>query len=151
MRTTPERGDSHESDEEHGPEHHRNGHHPEGHQDTDRHLGRMTRFLQPRLLLLLAQRKQSYGYELIEAIGDTDFGGTSLDTGTVYRTLRSMEKEQLVISAWDTEGTGPARRIYRLTDEGKDVLHSWYVSIRQRKTALERFLEAYEAYMETVE
>lgn len=144
MRSPPKHEHGHRRDNEHlHSEHHDGEHH-----DTDRQIGRMTRFLQPRLLLLLAQKKQSYGYELIEDIGDSDFGGTSPDTGTIYKTLRNMEKEQLVTSEWDTKGTGPAKRIYRLTDEGKDMLYSWYVSIRQRKVALERFLEAYEAYIE---
>lgn len=147
MHSTPKQEHSHSDGNEHrGKEHHDGEHH-----DTDRHIGRMTRFLQPRLLLLLAQKKQSYGYELIEDIGDSDFGGTTPDTGTIYRSLRDMEKEQLVTSEWDTKGTGPAKRIYCLTDEGKDVLHSWYVSIRKRKTALEKFLEAYEAYVKASE
>jgi len=112
--------------------------------------GRMTRFLQPRLLLLLAKMKQSHGYELIEHIGELGFEEETPDVGAVYRNLRNMEKEGLVTSEWDTKGTGPARRLYRLTLDGEEMLHSWAVSIRQRKIALEQFLEAYNAYLKQV-
>lgn len=122
----------------------------EHHHETERCQcpgGRMTRFLQPRLLLLFAKMKQSYGYELIEHIGDFGFEEETLDVGAIYRNLRNMEKEGLVTSEWDTKGTGPARRLYRLTPDGEEMLHSWAVSIQQRKTALERFLEAYNDYL----
>lgn len=124
--------------------------HQEHHSEADRCQcpgGRMTRFLQPRLLLLLAKMKQSYGYELIEHIGDFGFEEETQDVGAIYRNLRNMEKEGLVTSEWDTEGAGPARRLYRLTPDGEEMLRSWAVSIRQRKAALERFLEAYNDYL----
>ena len=126
--------------------------HQEHHHEADRCQcpGRMTRFLQPRLLLLLAQKKQSYGYELIEHAGDFGFEEGTPDAGAIYRNLRNMEKEGLVTSEWDTKGTGPARRLYRLTPDGKEMLHSWAVSIRQRKVALEQFLDAYDVYLTQV-
>ena len=46
------------------------------------------------------------------------FGFEALDRGSVYRTLRQLEKDGLVISGWDTSKDGPARRLYSLTDAG---------------------------------
>jgi PadR family transcriptional regulator PadR len=73
-------------------------------------------WLQPFLLLALEQW-QSHGYELIRRM--SAFGFETLDRGSVYRTLRQLEKDGLVTSGWDTSNDGPARRLYTLTDAGR--------------------------------
>ena len=102
----------------------------------------MRGLVQPRLLLQLA-RKPAHGYELMEAL-DEGADGQAPDPGTLYRTLRSLEEDGLVHSTWDTEGAGPARRVYELTDQGTEFLHAWAVSIRGRRGQLDRFLASYE-------
>lgn len=104
--------------------------------------GHLSRFIEPRLLLLLRE-KESYGYELIDRINEFSFFGTPIDPGAVYRTLRRMECENLVISRWDTKETGPARRIYCITKDGEDRLYGWVVNLKKRKEALEKFLKIY--------
>ena len=106
------------------------------------HGGRVSRFIEPSLLLLLA-RKPAHGYELMAGLAELGFFEGDPDPGAVYRNLRQMEKEGLVESQWETRGSGPARRLYRLTDRGADYLHSWAVSIGRRKKALENFLSLY--------
>jgi len=101
----------------------------------------MRGLVQPRLLLQLA-RKPAHGYELMDAL-DEGAGGQAPDPGTLYRTLRALEEDGLVRSAWDTEGAGPARRVYELTDQGVEFLHAWAVSIRGTRTQLDRFLAGY--------
>jgi poly-beta-hydroxybutyrate-responsive repressor len=88
--------------------------------------------------------KESYGYELLEQINDASSFGSAVDPGAVYRTLRQMENEGLVKSKWDTKSAGPARRIYRITKDGEERLYSWIVSLKQRKTAIEKLLKVYE-------
>jgi len=105
----------------------------------DSHL---SRFIEPRLLLLIRE-KESYGYELIQGINDFPFSDVSLDPGAVYRSLRSMEKEGLISSKWNTKGTGPAKRIYRVTRESEERLFAWVVSLKKRKKAIEKFIAAY--------
>ncbi len=103
--------------------------------------GRMRGLVQPRLLLQLA-RKPAHGYELMDAL-DEGADGQAPDPGTLYRTLRALEEDGLVRSAWDTEGAGPARRVYELTDQGVEFLHAWAVSIRGTRAQLDRFLAGY--------
>lgn len=97
--------------------------------------------IQPCLLLLLHE-KPAHGYELIEKLMEFGFDHC-LDATTVYRNLRRMEEEGLVTSQWNTQGPGPARRLYQLTPEGEDLLHSWASTIRRRKETLEKFLDRY--------
>ncbi len=65
------------------------------------------------------------------------------DTGAVYRALQQLEREGAVISSWDTSGTGPARRIYSITQEGWARLEFWKQDIEQRLTNLNYFLDTY--------
>lgn len=104
-------------------------------------IERVPNFIQPRLLLELAQ-KSAHGYELIERLGQED--GLSPDPGNFYRMLRSLEEEGLVCSVWDTQSSGPARRIYQLTEQGLEYLHSWAVTLYHTHEALGRFLSDYQ-------
>jgi poly-beta-hydroxybutyrate-responsive repressor len=102
----------------------------------------MQRFLQPCLLLLL-KIKPSYGYELLEDL--RQFGFDELpDPATAYKNLRLMEEEGWVKSQWETGGAGPARRIYKVTKEGEDLIRSWAVAIRRTQESLSTFLSSYE-------
>ena len=83
--------------------------------------GKRERYLQPSLLMGLLF-KQSYGYELIQSIQEFGFVEGEPPPGMVYRHLRQLEGDGLVTSEWETEGSGPAKRTYRLTAEGVEVL-----------------------------
>ncbi|RKO67748.1 helix-turn-helix transcriptional regulator [Desulfofundulus salinus] len=102
----------------------------------------MERFMQPCLLLLL-HRRSTHGYELIQSLREFGFHDSEADPGTVYRNLRRLEEEGLVSSQWDTSGGGPARRLYRLTPEGEELLHAWAEAITHNKRRLEYFLARY--------
>jgi len=104
--------------------------------------GKMTRFVEPCLLFFLSQQA-SYGYELMAKLDGFGFPKVNPDPAMVYRTLRYLEKEGFVLSKWDTKGTGPAKRIYELTQKGFGLLHLWAESIATRKQVLEKFLTLY--------
>ena len=61
----------------------------------------------------------------------------------IYRHLRELEAEGLVQSEWQTEGTGPARRIYHLTPEGDDALSLWVDYMQKQADNLIRFIQKY--------
>ena len=102
---------------------------------------RIPSFVQPRLLLALA-KKPAHGYELIERLSGE--GSPAPDPGNFYRVLRILEEEGLVCSTWDTQNSGPARRVYKLTDQGLEYLHTWVVIIQQTHQSLGRFLSDYQ-------
>lgn len=94
-------------------------------------------FLRPCLLLLL-QEKPAHGYDLVERlhasfIDDTDAGG-------VYRTLRSFEREGLVSSSWCLSTSGPARRTYSLTADGKEALRRQVETLEVTHHLVQTFL-----------
>ncbi len=106
------------------------------------HRAKLEGFLQPCLLLLLGEGS-SYGYQLMETLTGLGWESGSPDPGVIYRNLRRMEGEGVVESSWDTSGAGPARRLYRLTPEGQELLHAWAVSIGNNVSLLESFLARY--------
>lgn len=64
-------------------------------------------FIVPFLLLSL-RNWNLHGYKLIQQL--IDFGFSSIDQGNVYRTLRQLEKDNLITSEWDTSSGGPATK-----------------------------------------
>ncbi|WP_170294170.1 PadR family transcriptional regulator [Heliomicrobium undosum] len=110
-------------------------------------VGRINRFVQPALLLLLSE-KPSYGYELMERIGELVLLDGPTDPALIYRTLRRMEEEQLVCSKWQTGESGPAKRCYELTDRGVVTLHRWAREIARHRSALDDFLFRYRSHFD---
>jgi PadR family transcriptional regulator, regulatory protein PadR len=106
--------------------------------------GQPKNFLQPCLLLLLFQRP-SHGYDLLDRLAQAGLSIGAPDPAAVYRTLRQMERDGLVISRWDPSTHGPPRRTYELSSEGEDLLHTWAQSIRQNRKVLDRYLTLYMA------
>lgn len=95
------------------------------------------RLLLPFVLVHLA-RKPSCGYELISSL---DAYGRFGDASTVYKNLRRMEKEGLIRSEWETSESGPAKRVYHLTDDGRELLVAWRATIERNRALMGRFLE----------
>lgn len=98
-------------------------------------------FLRPRLLLALATRP-GHGYELLAELSPT--GSERIDPGGMYRSLRAMEAEGLVGSAWEPSTEGPARRVYTITATGRDWLERWAESVRDLRVALDDFLDRFD-------
>ena len=95
------------------------------------------------ILLLTLREGPSYGYEMLEQLVSR-FGVGKEITGTVYRTLRRMEKYALVRSSWERSGSGPARRVYAITDLGEANLDSWAEVLKESRDQIDEFLEHYE-------
>lgn len=120
-------------------------HHHNHHEECDCSHGRMQRFIEPCLLLLLAQ-EPTYGYDLIDKLDK--FGFESPDPGTIYRYLRELEENDRVTSSWDTESSGPAKRSYQVTKEGQEYLKAWVVRIEKNREILGRFLREFKSIEE---
>jgi poly-beta-hydroxybutyrate-responsive repressor len=104
---------------------------------------KVERYIQPSILLAL-KIKSSYGYELIQELPQFGFIEGQAPPGMVYRHLRDLEENGLVLSAWVTEGSGPAKRVYELTEEGKAVLEFWIGYMKDQANKLLKFIQQYE-------
>ena len=93
------------------------------------------------LLLMSLRQWNSYGYELMEKTAA--FWEEALNPGTLYRTLRQMEKNGDIESTWETSENGPARRMYSITDAGEEYLDLWIASLEQCHRNMDAFLRLY--------
>ncbi len=101
----------------------------------------MERFNEPMLLLLLRERP-THGYELLEQL-ESLANGEHVDVGNLYRVLRALEEDGLVESEWNADLPGPAKRTYRITDEGLRLLDEWAGALERARARLDVFLERY--------
>src|SRR5215218_4403120 len=93
------------------------------------------------VMLMALQRSNSYGYKLMEET--KAFWREAINRGTVYRTLRQMEKSGNIKSTWDPNANGAARRMYSITDEGEAYLDLWIEALKQHQSSVEAFLGLY--------
>jgi PadR family transcriptional regulator, regulatory protein PadR len=101
---------------------------------------RPTNWAEPVILVMLRQWN-SYGYELMERMAE--FGMEATNPGNLYRTLRRMEKNGAVKSAWDTSKGGPPRRVYSITDAGEAYLEFWAQALEQYQSNVDAFFRIY--------
>jgi PadR family transcriptional regulator PadR len=98
------------------------------------------------VVLVLLQDENSYGYELMKRM-EEEFSFEKINAGSVYRTLRQMEKEGLCSSEWDVqadeEGSPPPRRMYAITDGGEAYLEAWAESCEKYHRVMEQFALVY--------
>jgi PadR family transcriptional regulator PadR len=93
------------------------------------------------LLAVSLQRLHGYGIEdYLRALGL--FGITM---STLYRTLRQMEKDGFLESTWEPGPTGPARRVYTITDAGHVWLDSSAAMLNAYRDTIDRFFGLYGA------
>jgi poly-beta-hydroxybutyrate-responsive repressor len=91
--------------------------------------------------------KASYGYELIQEISRFGFVEGAAPPGMIYRHLRDLEENGMVASEWETEGTGPAKRVYQLTDEGEKALAFWIDYMQGQADRLTEFVQTYQSVL----
>ena len=114
-----------------------------GTQCCDIKYQKMERLLEICLLLLLFE-KEGYGYGLIEELSAFGFTAEDLNIGSLYRSLRKLEDQQLVSSVWEEASGGPKRRVYTITERGKVELHNWIPVLKERKARIEQLIGSYE-------
>lgn len=103
-------------------------------------MGNLYRFVEPVVLLLLKQKGRTYGYDLATDLQDHALTDAEIEKGALYRTLRQLETNGNVKSEWETDGAGPARRVYRLTRQGERHLEEWAAVLEHLSKSMTRFV-----------
>lgn len=87
----------------------------------------------------------AHGYDVRREISELMDGDLEVDPGGLYRVLRRLEDEGLVVSAWVEGESGPQRRDYELTADGREVARDWLVHLRERERLAGRLAGVLEA------
>lgn len=75
----------------------------------------------PVAVLKLLERKEMYGYELVEALATHSEGVLAMGQSTLYPLLYGLEAKGLIEGTWRSESARD-RKYYRLTEKGKKRL-----------------------------
>ena len=113
---------------------------------TSRNQRQQSRHLPAFILLMLAETPM-HGGALQAALNDR-LPRLKADSAAVYRALQQMQKDGELQSEWNTEGAGPAIRVYRLTAAGWEKLGFWLEDVGGRLSDLQYFVAAATALLE---
>ncbi len=100
----------------------------------------LPRLLRPGVMAFLAQG-DAHGYQIAQHLSDMRmFAGREPDHAGIYRALKEMADEGLVTSSWETGDAGPAKRVFALTDAGRDCLEKWLATLCDYRDAINELL-----------
>ena len=107
---------------------------------TEELLARWERQLRKGLLHLLVlevlNKGESYGYKLIASL--SKLLGADMAEGTIYPLLSRLQTEKLISANWKIMDSGPARKYYRITDSGKELLSAMQAHWSEVNDAIKR-------------
>jgi poly-beta-hydroxybutyrate-responsive repressor len=94
-------------------------------------------------VLLSVSLERAHGYVIEDYLRALGLFGITMST--LYRTLRQMEKDGFVESTWEPGPTGPARRVYTITNAGHAWLDSSAAMLNAYRETIDRFFGLYGA------
>ena len=74
------------------------------------------------LVLKCLSTQEMYGYELIKLLEQKSKGTFTLNEGTLYPILHSLEEDGMVESSWSEKEGARRRKYYRITRKGRKLL-----------------------------
>lgn len=92
------------------------------------------------LLGVLAESDEDlYGYDIAKRLQRAREGDPLFKEGTIYPVLRSLAASGWLSSRIVPSYSGPPRRYYRITDEGRAVLAAWRSVWRETRDFVDQF------------
>lgn len=82
-----------------------------------------------------------YGYQVAKLLEADSEEMPMIKQGALYPVLRSLEKNGLLASEVEPSVSGPPRRYYTITDEGKNTLKDWIEIWTQTKVFVDTVLQ----------
>ncbi|MBR3125741.1 MAG: nucleoside hydrolase [Mogibacterium sp.] len=98
----------------------------------------LDKLIQPCILIELS-KEPCYGFLLMKKLREDGYTDESLDPAGFYRNLKKMEKEGYLTSASAGQGS-KAKKIFFITDFGKQALLNWGHSLKRYKSHISRIV-----------
>ena len=77
------------------------------------------------LSVLSRSNEPMYGYQIAKLLEESSPDLSIMKQGSLYPVLRSLEENELLKSMVEPSVSGPPRRYYTITDEGRQSLKEW--------------------------
>ena len=74
-----------------------------------------------------------YGYQIAKLLEESGPDIPMMKQGTLYPVLRSLEENSLLESTVEPSVSGPPRRYYKITKDGRAALEEWLEIWKQTK------------------
>jgi len=101
------------------------------------------------LLLLILNEEPMHGYQLISTMEERGLVREGrFRTGSVYTILNRMEEYGLLVSSQEESEEGRTRRIYEITEEGRERLKTGLEYMLLRKRFLDQMEEYYRRHFQ---
>jgi PadR family transcriptional regulator, regulatory protein PadR len=89
-------------------------------------------------VLALLRDQPRYGFDLVRTLAGAD--GLVTSEGTIYPLLGRLRRDGLVTTTWHESSSGPPRRYYQLTEEGRRALALFTTEWERFTGAVDRLL-----------
>lgn len=89
-------------------------------------------------VLAILRDGESYAFEIVRVLAQA--GELLTSEGTIYPLLARLRRDGLVTTSWRGSESGPPRRYYRLTDEGRTSLTAFGSEWRRFRDAVDAIL-----------
>jgi PadR family transcriptional regulator PadR len=90
-------------------------------------------------VLALLRDEKRYAVDLVRMLAAED--GMVTSEGTIYPMLSRLRRDGLVETTWEESPSGPPRRYYRLTADGRRALHGFVGEWQRFRDTIDRLLE----------
>lgn len=93
------------------------------------------------LSVLNRSKEPMYGYQIAKMLEESSPEFPMMKQGTLYPVLRSLEENGLLESTVEPSVSGPPRRYYMITDDGRSALEEWLAIWKQTKKFVDTILK----------
>jgi len=93
------------------------------------------------LNVLSRSAEPMYGYQIAKLLEENGPDLPLTKQGTLYPVLRSLEENGLLSSMVEPSVSGPPRRYYTITPEGREALKEWLEIWKQTKKFVDTILK----------
>lgn len=76
----------------------------------------------PTLILAVLREEPRHGYAIAREVERLSNSELKFKDGTLYPALQQLEQEQLIVGAWEASDNAPPRKVYRITQAGREEL-----------------------------
>jgi PadR family transcriptional regulator, regulatory protein PadR len=91
-------------------------------------------------VLALLRDRPRYGFDLVRELSEA--GGLLTSEGTIYPLLARLRRDGLVVTSWQESTSGPPRRYYALSDDGRASVAAFVPEWTRFKDGVDRVLGA---------
>jgi PadR family transcriptional regulator PadR len=103
-----------------------------------RPLAQLRRGVLEYCVLSLLAGEELYGFDLVRRLSDVD--GMVISEGTIYPLLSRLRRLGWVTTRWVESESGPPRRYYGLTADGRRALHDFAVEWQRFRDAVDQLM-----------